>query len=205
LHTGKLNRFTTPKGRAFLSRRDDFQRSWSNRCKNLKNNPRRTMLICIGGVNESREVWAGRRFEFMKPPSDSLCKFKQGVSLIELLCVMAIIGILASLLLPVVSHVYRRAKAMAEEIEEPEVAARLRHEVRNYCATHAQYQFDSKADFESKCVLAPKCNAWIDNSATVFVPFNNLDFTNKVVVSFHYGLKHAYTEDFTKGELTILR
>ena len=42
-------------------------------------------------------------------------------TLIELLCVIAIISILAAMLLPVVSRVYRRAKAMSEEMEEPAV------------------------------------------------------------------------------------
>jgi prepilin-type N-terminal cleavage/methylation domain-containing protein len=132
-------------------------------------------------------------------------KSYRGVTLIELLCVIAIIAILASMLLPTVSHVYRRAKAMSEEIEEPAIAELLRHEVRNYCAGHMQYQFDTKADLENKCRLAPKCRQWIDASATVFVPFNNLDSTNKVVVSFHYGRKYAYTDDFTKGDLTVPR
>jgi prepilin-type N-terminal cleavage/methylation domain-containing protein len=132
-------------------------------------------------------------------------KSYRGVTLIELLCVIAIIAILASMLLPTVSRVHRRAKAMSEEIEEPAVAELLRHEVRNYCAGHTQYQFDSKADFADKCVLAPKCRQWIDASPTVFVPFNNLDSTNKIVVSFHYGRKYAYTDDFTKGDLTLPR
>ena|ERR1044071_6686091 len=126
-------------------------------------------------------------------------------SLIELLCVIAIISILASLLLPVVSRVYRRAKAMSEEMEEPVIAEMLRHEIRNYCAGRAQYQFDSKADFADKCALTPKCRQWIETSHTVFVPFNNLDSTNKVVVSFHFGNRYGNTDTFTKGDLTVPR
>ena len=116
---------------------------------------------------------------------------------------MAIIGILASLLLPVASRAYRRAKAMSEEMEEPAVAELLRDKVRSYCTGHAQYQFDTREDLEDKCALAPKCRQWIEASQTVFVPFNNLDSTNKIVVSFHYGRGYSLTEDFTKGDLTL--
>jgi hypothetical protein len=109
------------------------------------------------------------------------------------------------MLLPVVVRVYRRAKAMSEEVEEPEVADRLRLAARNYCGVHVQYQFDSKTDFEDKCGLAPKCRQWMETSYTVFVPFNNLDSTNKVVVTFHYGNNYSHTDNFTKGDLTVTR
>jgi len=115
---------------------------------------------------------------------------------------MAIIALLASLLLPTLSRAYRRAKAMSEEVEEEPVAAMLRDEVRRYCVGRTNYQFDTKDDLEDKCALAPKCRQWIDKSHTVFVPFNNLDPTNKVVVSFHYGRNYRYTDDFTEGALT---
>ncbi len=108
------------------------------------------------------------------------------------------------MLLPALSRGYRRAKAMAEETEVEQVAERLRHKVRNYCAGRPQYRFDTKDDFKDQCQLDPKCREWIDKTHTVFVPFSNLDSTDKVVVSFHYGRKYSRTEDFTKGDLTIV-
>jgi hypothetical protein len=108
-----------------------------------------------------------------------------------------------SMLLPAVSHAYRRAKAMQEEWDESEVASVLRHEVRSYCAAHAQYQFDTKTDFADKCSLAPKCRDWLDKSRTEFVAFDNLDSTNKIVLTFHYGNKYALTDTFSKGDLTL--
>ena len=116
---------------------------------------------------------------------------------------MAIIGILVSMMLPVVSRVYRKAKATAEEVEEPEVAERLQRAVFNYCAGHAQYEFVSKTDFLNKCVLPPKCHQWVETSYTDFVPFNYLDSTNKLVITFHFGNKYAHTDYFTKGSLTV--
>jgi prepilin-type N-terminal cleavage/methylation domain-containing protein len=126
----------------------------------------------------------------------------RGVTLIELLCVMAIIAILASMLLPTFYRAYRRAKAMSEENEVGMVSAMLHDSVRKYCTGRTQFQFDTKEDLEDKCKLAPKCRQWIDASRTVFVPFNNLDPTNKVVISFHYGRNYSSTEDFTKGSLS---
>lgn len=130
-------------------------------------------------------------------------KGSRGVTLIELLCVIAIISILAALLLPSLSRGYRRAQILAEETEVSEVADRLRRAVRNYCAAHTNYQFNTKADLVKRCRLEPKCQAWIEKSRTTFIPFNHLDATNKVVISFNYGRNYSQTENFTKEELTI--
>ena len=126
-----------------------------------------------------------------------------GVTLLELLCVMSILAILASLLLPAVARAYGRARGFAEEFEAPEIAAMLCHETRNYCAADAQFQFTSKTDFADKCRLAPKCRGWIEAAANEFVPFNYLTPTNQVVLQVHLGPKHRTLYSFTKGDLSI--
>jgi len=125
-----------------------------------------------------------------------------GVSLIELLCVMTIITILASLLLPAVLRAYSRARAFGQEWDEDPVFSMLTKETQDYCATHPRYRFFSKSDFVEKCYLAPKPNAWVLARTTEFVPFSFLDDTNLIVLTFYIGPKHT-TNSFTKGELTI--
>lgn len=126
-----------------------------------------------------------------------------GVSLIELLCVVTIITILASLLLPAIMGAYYKVRGMAQECEAGEVLSLLTTETRRYCAAHPQYLFATKSDFVDKCELAPKPQAWVQAPATEFAPFGFQDDTNKIVLTFHIGRKHATVYWFSKGELTI--
>ena len=122
--------------------------------------------------------------------------------MIELLCVMAIIAILASLLLPTIFRAYNRVSGMAEEWEAPETASLLLRETRNYCAAHPQYIFATRSEFADKCELMTKCRDWIRASTTEFIPFNYLIATNEIVLSVHLGRNHATLYAFTKGELS---
>jgi prepilin-type N-terminal cleavage/methylation domain-containing protein len=123
--------------------------------------------------------------------------------LIELLCVMAIIGILASLLLPAVLRAYLRAREFEEDMDGPSIIEMVRRESRNYCVGHPTFQFSSKTDFAQKCVFAPKASDWVEGSRSDFVPFSYLDPTNKIVLSIHYGRRQANYHAFTRGELTL--
>ena len=128
---------------------------------------------------------------------------RAAVTLIELLCVIAIIGILASLLLPAVLRAYLRAKEFDEDMEGPSIIEMIRAESRNYCVGHPAFQFSSKADFAQKCEFAPKPSQWVQGSRSEFVPFGCLDPTNKIVLSVHYGRKQANYHAFTRGELSL--
>src|SRR4051794_29912124 len=78
------------------------------------------------------------------------------VTLIELLCVLAIIAILASMLLPTVLRAYTRAREFDEEMSGPSIIEMIRNQSRNYCIGHPVFQFTSKSDFAQKCAFGPK-------------------------------------------------
>ena len=128
---------------------------------------------------------------------------RTGFSLIELLCVIAIIAILMSLLLPVIFRSYRRVKDMQEEYDAGDIERWLKQESRGYCAATPNYSFSDQFDFADKCRLAPKCRDWMGKTSTEFVPFTYMTATNVTVLTFHFGPKQAMVSTFSKGDLTI--
>jgi type II secretory pathway pseudopilin PulG len=117
---------------------------------------------------------------------------------------MAIIGILASLLLPAVFGAYNRVKGFAEEFEADEIAHLLKEETRKYCTAHTNYQFASKQELVDKCYLAPKPRHWVEAASSEFAPFDYRDVTNKVVLKVYVGpSKHRTTWTFTKADLSV--
>jgi type II secretory pathway pseudopilin PulG len=123
--------------------------------------------------------------------------------LIELLCVIAIIAILASMLLPAVLRAYNRAREFDEDMTGASIIEMIRNEARNYCVGHPDFQFASKADFAQKCLFAPKPNDWVLSSKSELVPFGYLDPTNKIVLTFRYGRKQLQYRTLTRGELSL--
>lgn len=63
-----------------------------------------------------------------------------GVTLVELLCVIAIIGVLASLLLGPVGRAMGKARRFKSEMETPVHIERLQTGMRRFAESHAEYQ-----------------------------------------------------------------
>lgn len=127
----------------------------------------------------------------------------RAVTLIELLCVIAIISILALMLLPASMKVYRRAKSLSQEFEGPEVAVLLQQQALQYCLSHPRFRFSNKNDFITQCGFSPKCRDWVNLASTKFEAFGWNDPTNKVVLEFHVGRGSATQYSFTKGHFTV--
>lgn len=121
----------------------------------------------------------------------------------ELLCVMTIIMILASLLVPTVLRAYSKVRGLTDEWDAPDVAWELDKEVRAYCAANTNYQFNTRADLTDKCGLAPKCRVWVTAPTTEFFPFGVADAPTNLALVFHVGPKREGRYWITKGELTI--
>jgi prepilin-type N-terminal cleavage/methylation domain-containing protein len=126
-----------------------------------------------------------------------------GVTLLELLCVMAIIAILASMLLPTYLRAYNKVRGLDQEWEADAILSLLNTQTRNYCASHPQYAFPTALQLADQCSLTPKPREWVLASTTAFVPFGFQTDTNLVVLTFHIGPRHATVYPVTKGELTV--
>jgi prepilin-type N-terminal cleavage/methylation domain-containing protein len=126
----------------------------------------------------------------------------RGHTLIELLCVIVIIAILMSMLLPTIIRVYSRVK----RLEAEDIASSLEGGIRHYCDANPGFSFSNKTDLIFKCKLEIRCQDWVNRNNTLFVPFDYLSPTNETVIAvyFHSG-RYSATYAYTKGQLAPVR
>lgn len=127
----------------------------------------------------------------------------RGVTLIELLCVLAIIGVLVSLFLGPVGRAMEKSRRFRSEMEIPAHVERLTDGMRKFAAAHAAYQCP---DLDALILFARPggpTERWLRNAGTKFTPFQQDSPTDLVVIQVRYPTREGVAwMPLTKGELT---
>ena len=113
---------------------------------------------------------------------------RRGFSLVELLCVMAIIGILATMMLAPAAQAMKRARGLVGEMEEPVHMGEIRHKYQVFRSANKEHGRLDREGFIKSCELSWKCRDWLRSSAVTFSPFSASDPLERIVITYRSGV-----------------
>lgn len=124
-------------------------------------------------------------------------------SLIELLCVMAIIAILASLLLGAVGRAYQRVRSFATQNDQSVYVDEVRLKFSKLVADHPQYGTITLDALLQLCRVSSGCERFLRSKDVTFIPFSSDTPDSLVVLSvkegrnlINYPKSHLYTAPY---------
>lgn len=123
-------------------------------------------------------------------------------SLIELLCVMAIVSILAGLLLGAVGRAYQRARRFAAEMNEPAYMDQIRARTIAYARREPRFPRLTLDELVRRCDLDSRCAAFLRSAEVRYIPFSSQDPEDQAVIIHMVGKgKDATANVYSKGWL----
>ena len=105
-----------------------------------------------------------------------------GVTLIELLCVMGIIGILMSMMAPAALKALKKARQLSGEIEAPAFQEEIQRKYTPYRLANPQHPMLDLNEFIAACGLSSKAAAWLKSSEVQFFAFSGASAPSTVVI-----------------------
>ncbi len=96
------------------------------------------------------------------------------MTLIELLCVMATIGILMSLMAPAAFKALRKARQLSGEVEGPAFQEEIQRKYTPYRLANPDHPTLDRDRFIQVCGLSAKAGAWLKSREVRFIPLSGV-------------------------------